>query len=307
MMLAIPLGLIAAGCGNDNDDHPNVVPDLSGIAVADAGVPHQDASAAGDGAVTGSTQVRIAHLSPDSSPLDICIAPTGTTNFSGPLIVQSGLAGGISYANVTRYLTMTSGTFDIRVTAGGIDGCSVPFVPDTLGVVFPSGGTLTVALMGESAAAATTPFIVKRFVDDTTAASGQAALRYIQAAPELGTVDVGTVVTTTFTPLFSAVPYPNFVTGVGIDAQGYLTTAPLVPPTTIGVRKTGTATFVSGLLPDPPGVPANGVRTLFTIGGNTDGTTLMPNQPLQGFLCGDNLGPSATNSFLSNCITFALN
>src|ERR1700678_1543757 len=85
--------------------------------------------------------VRIAHASPDAPALDVCVAPHGTTDFQGPLIAQraaalavggSADAGnendggpvGLSFAQVSAYVSLAPGQYDVRLVAAGAQTCA---------------------------------------------------------------------------------------------------------------------------------------------------------------------------------------
>src|ERR1700677_1906860 len=84
--------------------------------------------------------LRIAHVSPDAPALDVCVAPHGTTAFQGPLIAQLaaslGLgvlqdggnendAGhvGLSFPQVSAYVSLAPGQYDVRLVAAGAPSC----------------------------------------------------------------------------------------------------------------------------------------------------------------------------------------
>jgi len=72
-------------------------------------------------------QLRIAQLSPDFPAIDICVAPHGTQDFTGPLLAQTfsvdgGLVG-IGYGQVSGYFSVPVGQYDVRIVAAGSPGC----------------------------------------------------------------------------------------------------------------------------------------------------------------------------------------
>jgi hypothetical protein len=89
--------------------------------------------------------LRVAQASPDAPPLDVCVAPHGTGVFQGPLVGQfaaaaAGDAGGsgdsavpadagaigLAYAQVSAYVPVAPGQYDVRLVAAGATSCSVP-------------------------------------------------------------------------------------------------------------------------------------------------------------------------------------
>ena len=100
-------------------------------------------AAADDDASPTQTYLRIAHVSPDMPPIDVCVALHGTGSYQGPLIGQlaatnAGDAGedaegggadddaglpGVSYAQVSAYLPLDPGDYDVRIVAAGASSC----------------------------------------------------------------------------------------------------------------------------------------------------------------------------------------
>jgi hypothetical protein len=101
------------------------------------------------------TYLRIGHVSPDSPPLDVCVAPHGAIVFQGPLVGQlaaglaaaSGRAGdagdaggaqaeedagaaGVVYGQISAYVPLPPGQYDVRIVAAGASSCdsAVSFV-----------------------------------------------------------------------------------------------------------------------------------------------------------------------------------
>jgi hypothetical protein len=79
------------------------------------------------------TFLRVAQLSPDLPPIDVCIAAHGTTTFQGPLLaaLSSSIFGtdaaattGLAYAQVSAYLSVAPGPYDLRIVAAGATDCS---------------------------------------------------------------------------------------------------------------------------------------------------------------------------------------
>ena len=290
-----------AGC-DDNSEHPNPV--VTDLAVAqDMAGPQGQA----DGLVPESmSRIRFGNLTPDASPIDVCIAPAGTSSFigNGPLLAAHGLPGGVSYGNIAFYIDVPAGTVTVRVIAGGATSCATGIIPDVTGVGLPGSTSLTLVLIGETAAAATHPLALARYIDDSAATSSLALFRVVHTAPQVGPINAGTLNAGVFTTLFSNVAYPQAGSGSGVDANGYLSAAPFADGTVLGLQTSanGTVVTLATTLANPPGVPAGGIRTAFVIGGNTTA----PIQPLQVLLCGDNIGPAQSNSALANCIATPL-
>jgi len=107
-------------------------PSASSSPSAEAGAP-EDGSA-DDSSAPSQAFLRIAQLSPDLPPVDVCVALHGTARFQGPLIAQlsgqdageDGGAPGLVYAQVSAYVPLDVGTYDVRLVAAGARDCSLP-------------------------------------------------------------------------------------------------------------------------------------------------------------------------------------
>ena len=79
-----------------------------------------------------SAQVRVAHLSPDAPNIDFCVAPHGTTTFTGPILSTNGHMTGLPYGAVTKYFELPAEQYDVRLVGPGLADCSTPIgnVPD---------------------------------------------------------------------------------------------------------------------------------------------------------------------------------
>jgi hypothetical protein len=78
--------------------------------------------------------VRVAHASPDAPAFDVCVARHGTTSFQGPLLAQlaASLAAagepdagpvGVSFSQVSAYVSLAPGQYDVRLVAAGASSC----------------------------------------------------------------------------------------------------------------------------------------------------------------------------------------
>jgi hypothetical protein len=109
----------------------------------DAGVPPPRADAGADGADSADDALpsapqaflRIAQLSPDLPAVDVCVAPHGTTAFQGPLLARlaaslgedggtEAAAPGLVFTQVSAYLSLDQGPYDVRLVAAGANSCS---------------------------------------------------------------------------------------------------------------------------------------------------------------------------------------
>lgn len=239
------------------------------------------------GAAPKRAHVRIAHLSPDAPAVDACIAPAGTGAFAGPLLSSLGAATGLVYPQVTTYVDLPVGSYDVRVVAPGA-GCGTSLVPDTTGVAVTDGLTATIAATGvvsaTGSAAHDPTFALAVFADDTSVTSGKAKLRFVHASPGTPAVDVGLGSGQSFTRVFGNVAFRHTASGTGIDANGYVETAPVT--SAVSARLTGGTS--DALVVPSVTLAAGSISTAFAIGGKTGAST----NPLRVLLCGDNATPS---------------
>jgi hypothetical protein len=232
--------------------------------------------------------IRIAQWSSGSPAVDVCLATHGSNTFKGPMLENAmaaqgdedgggGGAPGLSFPEVTSYFLVPPGQYDARFVVAGAD-CSVGIISDATGLP-PLGmedGLETIALMGNSQVdAGPSALRIQGFLDDAlVTTAGVVAVRFINAAPDVPSADVGTglVITPsgstsfTFNPMFDGVTYGQHSTlaeadpsrdlasgSANVDPRGYMFVTPLdgaamlVDMTkfapgmgTVGVRRTGT-------------------------------------------------------------------
>jgi hypothetical protein len=123
---------IAAGGLACSDDASHASPEAGPDLDATAGDGSDDA--APEAAAPTQALVRFANLAPDMRAVDVCLAVHGTGAFKGPLLAQSmataGLppdanAPGLSFTNVSGYLAIDPGTYDLRLVVAGSASCTV--------------------------------------------------------------------------------------------------------------------------------------------------------------------------------------
>jgi hypothetical protein len=227
---------------------------------------------ANDGAPT-SARVRVAHLSPDAPPVDVCLAPAGTGKFAGPV-----LGGGIAYGHVTQYLDVDPGAYDVRLVAPGAADCTTALgnLPDITDLPeLRDGSSTTIAAIGTLA-----QLELRAYADADSVDADSAKLRFIHASPGTPNVDVGLGGGVAFTPVFANVAFG----GAQAHDDGYVTTGPLADAE-LSARATGSTTDVLSIKPAKlaPGT----IATAFAIGqiGNASA-------PLQVLVCADNAEPA---------------
>jgi hypothetical protein len=209
--------------------------------------------------------VRVAAWSPDAPGFDLCLAPQGTLSFRGPLFREftdaldaaapdDSAAPGLVFPQVTSYFSVAPGTYSARVVAAGATDCSSGVGPDAMGVALAAGSVTTIAALGYADPSDSAPgFHLVAFPDDDVSLGGQMALRFINAAPSVPLVSVGTgnasLAVGTFFQLFLGVPFGQAGTlqeeqarevllggssagpTAPVDPNGYVQISPLVDAT----------------------------------------------------------------------------
>ena len=234
-------------------------------------------------------RVRVAHLSPDAPAVDVCITQSGAPYPAQPLLASFGSRAGLAYTQVTNYLELPAGAYDVRIVLASETTCATNAVPDTNGVTLTAGLTATIGAIGTLAGAPA--FRLGVFADVATVGAGKGKLRFVHASPGTPAVDVGVKdAHGNFTKLFSNVSFGNVGTSSLLDGNGYLETSPLTA--TVAARVANTTT-------EPLAIPnvsiaAGQIKTAIAIGllGST-------HTPLSILLCTDN---AASTSLLATCL-----
>ena len=238
--------------------------------------------------------VRIAHLSPDTPAVDVCLAPEGSGAFGRPLLKTLGSADGLSYPQVTTYVDLPTGKYDVRIIHATATGCGTGAVPDTKSVGLHNGLVATVAAIGDldpTGPAANDPGLrLGVFVDATTVGSGNTKVRFIHASPGTPAVDVGILSNGIFTKIFANVAFGSIGTNAPLDSYGFVETGAMTATLSARVANTHSDALV---IPNVQ-LPASSILTAFAIGGKTGATT----NPLRVLLCADN---APANGLLAAC------
>jgi hypothetical protein len=189
---------------------------------------------------------RIANWTPDapSSGYDVCLAPAGTTAWTGPLLAAdlpsgslgAGPANGVQFPLVTAYLAVAPGRYDLQLVMAGATDCSTGVVAETTGLpILVAGARTTFAVTGDvmpidddSAQK------VGAFPDDVAPlAAGGVTARLLDAVPSAAAVVAGTgdVQSGSFAPIwpdaqFASTPM-TIADGGTTDFNGYAVIPPL--------------------------------------------------------------------------------
>lgn len=335
-VVAVAMGQLATACGTRAGGAAQTVEGAGEDAGVDAGV----ASPAGDGsparpsagdAATPYAFLRVAQLSPDLPAIDICAAPHGTAGFQGPLVAQlasadagaDSAAPGLGYAQVSGYVALSAGQYDLRIVAAGAPDCSaslagtagdagsadagsadggvdaVAGIPDKthLPPLAPNAYA-TLLIAGELwPTGGERGFTVVTIADDSVLAGGAASLRAVHAMPGAPALDFGLGSSATqWTPLFTGVGFATASMRAGpsagaVDPDGYLPIAPLSAQAVSGrasSRATGDAALANAVTIDP-----GAIATVFAIGKAGDAA-----HPPALLFCTDN---APSGGILSDC------
>ncbi|MET0592663.1 MAG: DUF4397 domain-containing protein [Polyangiaceae bacterium] len=273
----------------------NTTSPLKVLLCADNGAPNGNLAACSVvGDAPQRAHARVAHLSPDAPAVDVCLTPTGTPFSGTPLLRTLGSTAGLSYPQVTTYVDLPVQGYDLRIVLATATDCNTGAVPDRTNIAVTDGLYATIAALGDlmvpdagaADAGADPGFQVKVFADNKAAPmpAGNISLRFIHASPGTGMVDVGLGSAGSFTKVFGNVTFGNVATGTGIDANGFVSTAPL-SNATISARATGTTT--DAIVVNNVTIMANAIATAFAIGNKTGDAT----KPLKVLLCTDSAPP----------------
>ena len=296
--------LVACSSSSSNSSDGGTTGGDSGTAMLDSGTGRTDSgggttdsgTTGDDGGTTeagsnegGASQafVRVAHLSPGAPAVDFCVAPHGTTTFTGPVLAGAGAMTGIAYKDVTKYLPVPATQLDVRIVAPGGTSCatSLAMLPDFTSLPsLPAGAYVTIAAEGVVGSMAT-PFDLKPYIDDSMVDPAKGALRFVHASPGTPAVDVGLGSGSSFTAVFTNVAFgATAAAGAPIDANGFYVGAPFSMQT-VSARVHGTT--MDALTVPNVSLPAGAIATAFAIGVIGQAST-----PLAVLLCVDNGTPS---------------
>jgi hypothetical protein len=333
-------GLLAIACSSES--HPGGTGGARDGGVMETASPAVDAGADAEGpaddAPTPAPQalLRVAQLSPDLPPVDVCVAPHGTTLFRGPLLAQLAASlgddggtdaapPGVTYAQVSAYLSLAEGPYDVRLVAAGATSCS-PSLPsasspddadggdggpdtdaasggtpdwtDLPSLVFNTHTTLLIA--GDWRPAGSDPGLTVALLgDDAVLAGPGAVLRAINAVPTWSTADFGLgSFGSDWMAILTAVPFAAASADAGVDngvvdRNGYLAIAPQQGEP-LGARPSSSDAGAAVAVATSVEIDFGSIATVLAIGGKTGDLT----HPPALLLCTDN---QPSGALLSDC------
>ena len=280
--------------------------DAADSAAGDGAAAATDAGDSGDAlgnaeaATTNVSAVRVANWSPDSPSVDFCLAPHASGAFQGPLVARLANPGGaeggaaaaaLAFPQVSAYSYVAPGRYDARLVVAGSADCTSGIAADATTLpALAAGAFETIALVGEAHAAGSDPGLeLVGFLDDQHP-SGMVALRFINAAPAIPKVDMGTGPAASFKPLFLGVSFGQTTIAdagaTSVDSNGYLTMQPLAA-VTLSAHPPG-ATMDSATASNVSAA-AGSILTIVLLG-RTPGASADAGPPGQFVECVDNAG-----------------
>ncbi len=144
---------------------------LSAAAALSLGIP---AAASASSAATGTGWIRLAHLSPDTPPVDVYLYSFG--NSSAQIVLHH-----VAYGTVSPYEAVNAGDYSVAMRAAGASASSQPVLSTS--VTIAAGHAYTVAGMGPKSG-----LRLQVLNDQLTTPSGKSAVRVIQASLKEQTV-----------------------------------------------------------------------------------------------------------------------
>lgn len=260
------------------------------------------AACGGSSSTPGTGYLRVANLSPDLGDIDFCVAPTGTTTFTGPVMASTaGGTAGLKFGGdgsmaVSKYFSYQEGNYDVRIVSKASGTCTTALVTAS-NVALGNGVYKLVAAVGANGFAGAA-HATAVFTDETTAASNRVNIRFVNAGllalpggtqTAMPALNIGFTVGGTYTGIFTNVSYPSIGAAVApVDANGYASIDPAgitagAQITSCLYPATSGATCQSAPLPSGTTITGGMVASAYVIGI----AGVAPNATL----CGDNQAP----------------
>ena len=260
------------------------------------------AACGGSSSTPGTGYLRVANLSPDLGDIDFCVAPTGTTTFTGPVMASTaGGTAGLKFGGdgsmaVSKYFSYQEGNYDVRIVSKASGTCTTALVTAS-NVALGNGVYKLVAAVGANGFAGAA-HATAVFTDETTAASNRVNIRFVNAGllalpggtqTAMPALNIGFTVGGTYNGIFTNVSYPSIGAAVApVDANGYASIDPAgitagAQITSCLYPATSGATCQSAPLPSGTTITGGMVASAYVI--NIAGVA--PNAAL----CGDNQTP----------------
>ncbi len=137
-------------------------------------------------------QVRFGNFVAGAAPVDLCIKSASDTAWTGPVIRSLAMRpGGVSYLNISQYVTLNAGSYTVRAVPGSRSDCAIAYggLPDLPLPQIVGGRTYTLIPFGDQSRPATVK--INLFEDNLTTQGGQVRLRFINLSPDVSSADFG--------------------------------------------------------------------------------------------------------------------
>jgi hypothetical protein len=261
------------------------------------------------------TNLRFTNWSPDAPGVgfDFCLATHGTSMWQGPVLAGAvadadagagslgdGGVTGLQFPSVTTYFQVDPGQFDVRIVQAGATDCNTGIGTDATGLPpLAANGFTTFATVGDVTKSGNDQTVTTvAYADDTTAPSGSGGLRFVNAAPDLAAIDMGTgtLAATRFVALFTNVQFAAVGSQAGtdagtVDSNGYLATTQSSVEFSVHTSQGGTTDTATA---SSQSITAGSLVTMALVNGKNGGP------PPQFLVCtGD--GMASPTSLLSSC------
>lgn len=257
------------GCGDQEESSrgKSNASTASGGELADAGQSF-------DASFDNTARLRFVHLVEELGPVDFCYRSIGTTDYSGPILINEGAAdagrtdsstdassdsvtdaesdanptttpplpgGSLLPLSASTLLSMAiPGTLEIAVLTRDYPTCNAPLF--TSKITLDVGKMSWIALLGKTPDGGAGDLVLKRFVTDPRGDNANARIRVVHAAnASSNSLDVA-LDGTGETSLARTIPRyatPAESVDPSIDSLGYRTLSPLPPPTRFSIRTSG--------------------------------------------------------------------
>lgn len=137
-------------------------------------------------------QVRFGNFVAGAAPVDLCIKTASDTAWTGPVIRTMAMRpGGVSYLNISQYVTLNAASYTVRAVPGSRSDCAIAYggLPDLTLPPIIGGRTYTLIPFGDQSRPATVK--INLFEDNLAAQGGQVRLRFINLSPDVSSADFG--------------------------------------------------------------------------------------------------------------------
>ncbi len=243
-----------------------------------AGTTAGGAAGSGGAPAPELARVRVAHLVSDGPAVAVCARVHGTDT-GAPYALNvtkdlGGLANGLTYKQVSGYISVPVGTYDIKVIDASKD-CTDAGITTAELPALAASDTITVAARGSaSGTTAGDKLELVLLTDAEKPTVGETKLRFVHAGIGAPSVDVGAYLGTAFAKVFANTSYDDILAAEStagafpIDANGYATlSTDLSGALSFDVRLADTGgIYATVKLPDGVTVAKGSLATVFAIG-----------------------------------------